>query len=88
MLEIKPNADAASRERVYLDHAATSFPKAPGVLDAMVRYAWTWAPRPAGARTPSAGERGTAVECRERIHRLIRGGRGDPRDGPERVSSH
>ena len=27
-----------ARRRVYLDHGATSWPKAPGVADAMVRY--------------------------------------------------
>lgn len=87
MLEIKPNADAALRERVYLDHAATSFPKAPGVLDAMVRYARDLGASPGRGAYAEARASGELLwECRERIHRLIRGGRGPTReDGPERV---
>lgn len=87
MLEIKPNADVASRQRVYLDHAATSFPKAPGVLDAMVRYANALGASPGRGAYAEARASGELLwECRERIHRLIRGGRDATRDdGPERV---
>lgn len=87
MLETKPNAKTASRERVYLDNAATSFPKAPGVMDAMARYASELGASPGRGAYAEARESGELLwECRERIHRLIRGGRDATReDGPERV---
>ena len=66
--------------RLYLDNAATSFPKPPRVLEAMRRYA-----EEVGA-SPGRGGYAESLEgsrllrtCRERISRLINGA------GPERV---
>ncbi len=73
-----------SKARVYLDNAATSFPKPDAVHEAMARYSTD----PAfGAGSPGRGAYAEArragqavIRCRERILRLI-GGQG----GPERI---
>jgi len=60
--------------RIYLDNAATSFPKPPAVLEAMQRYATELGASPGrGAYTEAreAGELLTA--CRQRINTLIHG---------------
>ncbi|MBL8990497.1 MAG: aminotransferase class V-fold PLP-dependent enzyme [Phycisphaerae bacterium] len=59
--------------RIYLDNAATSYPKPPGVAEAMARYAETCG---APARGGSAEARAAAAlvrQCRERVCRLIHG---------------
>ena len=45
-------SDVPSPRRLYMDNAATSFPKPPAVLEAMVHYATDLAPAPAVARMP------------------------------------
>lgn len=65
--------------RIYLDNAATSYPKPPGVWAAMARYAETCG---APARGGSAEARAAAAlvrQCRERVCRLING------SSPDRV---
>lgn len=66
--------------RLYLDNAATSFPKPPGVVEAMVRYA-----REVGA-SPGRGQYAESREgarvlrrCRERLATLLNA------EGPERI---
>lgn len=63
---------------LYVDNAATSFPKAPGVLDAMLGYARDFGASP-GRGTYASSLHGARLitQCRERINRLIGGE--DPR---------
>lgn len=58
--------------RLYLDNAATSFPKPPGVIDAMVSYATTVGASPGRGQYAESRE-GAAVirRCRERLARLL-----------------
>lgn len=59
--------------RVYLDNAATSFPKPPEVLEAMTRYA-TDCGAPARGIYPEAREAGTLIHrARARLATLING---------------
>lgn len=62
-----PNLD-----RLYLDNAATSFPKAPGVYEAMLRYGQNIGASP-GRGSYREARQGAAVlgECRRLIARLI-----------------
>jgi len=63
-----------SARRLYLDNAATSFPKAPGVTDAMVRYANELGASAGRGAYREAVE--TAVlmgECRRRLNKLFNG---------------
>lgn len=63
-----------STRRLYLDNAATSFPKPPCVTEAMVRYAnqvGASAGRGAYAEAQESGR--ILAECRERINTLING---------------
>ncbi len=59
-------------DRLYLDNAATSFPKAPGVYEAMLRYGQTIGASP-GRGSYREARQGAAVlgECRRLIARLI-----------------
>lgn len=61
-----------NRERLYLDNAATSFPKAPGVYEAMARYGSEIGASPGrgGYREARQGA-GVLGECRRLIARLI-----------------
>jgi cysteine desulfurase / selenocysteine lyase len=64
--------------RLYLDNAATSFPKPPAVLEAMQRYAahlGASAGRGAYAEAVETGQ--LLTECRRRINRLINGQRAE-----------
>lgn len=60
------------RERLYLDNAATSFPKAPGVYEAMAHYGGEIGASPGrgGYREARQGA-GVLGECRKLIARLI-----------------
>ncbi len=60
--------------RIYLDHAATSFPKAPGVAEAVARFLERDAGNPGrgGHRLSVAASR-TVEECREHVARLLGG---------------
>lgn len=60
-------------QRVYLDHAATSFPKAPGVADRMAEYLNTLGVSVNRGAYPEAAEAGrVAYALRERLCRLLR----------------
>ncbi len=62
------------RPRTYMDNAATSFPKPPEVLDAMVRYANELGASPGRGAYAESRESGRLLEqCRERINTLING---------------
>jgi cysteine desulfurase family protein len=69
------NADPAPRpRRLYLDNAATSFPKPPAVLEAMNRYATELGASAGRGAYFEAVETGRVIgECRENINRLIHG---------------
>jgi cysteine desulfurase family protein len=60
--------------RLYLDNAATSFPKPPTVMEAMNRYATELGASPGRGVYAEAVESGRLLaECRENINRLIGG---------------
>src|SRR5262245_24124365 len=62
------------RRRIYLDNAATSFPKPPAVLQAMMRYATELGASPGRGGYAQALEAGRLVaQCRQRINTLIHG---------------
>src|SRR5688572_7687054 len=66
-------AYTAAMRRLYLDNAATSFPKPPGVAEAMARFMQGNGASPRG-RFAEAREAGELVwRCRERIRELING---------------
>lgn len=66
--------------RVYLDNAATSFPKPPAVFDAMARFATQCGASPGRAAYTEARTAGELLwRCRERINTLINGA------APERI---
>ncbi|MFA9479085.1 aminotransferase class V-fold PLP-dependent enzyme [Phycisphaerales bacterium AB-hyl4] len=60
--------------RLYMDNAATSFPKPPGVLAAMTRFATELGASPGRGAYAEAQEAGQLMhQCRERINTLIHG---------------
>ncbi|MEX1017133.1 MAG: aminotransferase class V-fold PLP-dependent enzyme, partial [Phycisphaeraceae bacterium] len=60
--------------RLYMDNAATSFPKPPGVLEAMTRFATELGASPGRGAYAEAREAGRLMhQCRERINSLIHG---------------
>src|SRR5258708_21279096 len=60
--------------RLYLDNGATSFPKPPGVTDAMVRYAQELgASAGRGAYREAVETAALMAECRRRLNRLFNG---------------
>lgn len=60
--------------RTYVDNAATSCPKPPAVLEAMVRYARELGASPGRGAYHESRESGRLLtECRERLNRLIGG---------------
>ena len=62
--------------RLYLDNAATSFPKPRTVIEAMVRYAnELGASAGRGAYREAVGAGGLIIECRRRLNRLFHGER-------------
>ncbi len=66
-----PNVPA---HRHYMDHAATSFPKPPAVVQAMVRYQTELGASPGRGAYAEAQEAGRLMQqCRERINTLIHG---------------
>ncbi|HSZ59380.1 MAG TPA: aminotransferase class V-fold PLP-dependent enzyme [Tepidisphaeraceae bacterium] len=61
-----------SPRRLYLDNAATSFPKPPGVTEAMVRYAQELGASAGRGAYREALETGAMIgECRRRLNRLF-----------------
>jgi len=70
-----------NRPRIYMDNAATSFPKPAAVLDAMTRFATDIGASPGRGAYAQAIEAGRLMhQCRERLAALI----GDPRH-PEHI---
>ncbi len=68
--------------RIYMDNAATSFPKPPGVLEAITRYANDIGASPGRGGYAEAKEAARLMhQCRQRINTLLGG---DP-DQPEQV---
>ena len=60
--------------RLYFDNAATSFPKPPGVLEAMNRYATELGASAGRGAYREAMETGSLIaECRRRLNRLFHG---------------
>lgn len=60
--------------RIYLDNAATSFPKPPGVYDAMLRYATEVGASPGRGHYAESREGDRLIRrCRDRLNRLIGG---------------
>lgn len=67
-------------KRIYMDNAATSFPKPPGVLEAMQRYATELGASPGRGAYHESRETGRLMDqCRERINTLLNG------ESPEHV---
>lgn len=61
-------------KRIYLDNAATSFPKPPSVIEAMTRYSTELGASPGrGGYTEARAAARLMEECRERINTLIHG---------------
>lgn len=61
-------------QRIYMDNAATSFPKPPGVVEAMVRFQKELGASPGRGAYAEAREAGRLMyQCRERINQLIHG---------------
>src|SRR3954464_5051076 len=66
--------EALAPRRLYLDNAATSFPKPRAVLDAMVRYANELGASAGRGAYHEAVETGALMhECRRRLNRLFHG---------------
>ena len=73
----RPAHDVTTGPPIYLDHAATSLPKAPGVAAAMA--AALDLPTPDRGAAPRAAEAAALLDrCRNALNRLLRG------DGPHR----
>jgi selenocysteine lyase/cysteine desulfurase len=79
---MQPNPDTVSPaaafapRRLYLDNAATSFPKPRAVTDAMVRYATELGASAGRGAYREAVETGNLIaECRRRLNRLFNGER-------------
>jgi cysteine desulfurase family protein len=65
-----------SPRRLYLDNAATSFPKPKGVLEAMTRYATELGASGGRGAYHEAVETGAMIgECRHRLNKLLHGQR-------------
>lgn len=63
-----------SETRTYMDHAATSFPKPPGVVEAMVHYQTELGASPGrGAYAEAQQSASLMYDCRVRINQLIGG---------------
>jgi cysteine desulfurase/selenocysteine lyase len=66
--------DQIEPRRLYLDNAATSFPKPPGVMEAMVNYATDLGASAGRGAYREAMETGRLLtECRRRLQRLFHG---------------
>src|ERR1700722_6931736 len=68
------NSDPSSPRRLYMDNAATSFPKPKAVLAAMMRYATElWAGAGGGGYQEAIESAGIISECRRRLQKLFAG---------------
>ena len=69
-----PHRSESVSKRIYLDNSATSYPKPPTVMEAMVRYASELGASPGRGAYEEAREAGNLLQdCRERIRRLVGG---------------
>ncbi len=67
-----PGSEVPVSDRLYLDNAATSFPKAPGVYEAMARYGQSIGASPGrGGYWEARQGAGVLGECRRLIARLL-----------------
>src|SRR5256714_5851107 len=74
MMDGSVNERHAEPRRLYLDNAATSFPKPRAVTDAMVRYATELgASAGRGAYAEAMETGGLIAECRRRLNQLFHG---------------
>lgn len=74
----QPLTNPSQPHRIYLDNAATSFPKPPAVAQAMMRFATELGASPGRGAYAEAREAGRLLQqCRERLCRLFSGH--DPR---------
>ncbi|QOV92149.1 aminotransferase class V-fold PLP-dependent enzyme [Humisphaera borealis] len=74
MTHPNPDNPTFSPRRLYLDNAATSFPKPRTVTDAMVRYATQLGASAGRGAYQEAIETGALIhECRRRLNRLLNG---------------
>lgn len=65
---------AGTMRRLYLDNAATSFPKPPGVYEAMLAFGQDLGASPGRGQYFESREGARLIrECRERVNRLING---------------
>src|SRR4051794_4382377 len=70
-----PTSGQPAPRRLYMDNAATSFPKPRQVLEAMCRYATELgASAGRGAYAEAIETAGLLTECRRRLNRLFKGG--------------
>lgn len=70
------STDPAAPRRLYMDNAATSFPKPRAVIDAMVRYATEMgASAGRGAYREAVETAGILADCRRRLNQLFNGER-------------
>lgn len=68
--------NTTSIRRIYMDNAATSFPKPPAVMDAMARYATEiGASAGRGAYREAMESAAVLARCRQRLQRLFNGAR-------------
>jgi cysteine desulfurase family protein len=71
MNELSPSL---SPRRLYMDNAATSFPKPRGVMDAMVRFAAECGANPGrGGYAEAMEAAGILTQCRRKLNRLFNG---------------
>ncbi len=78
--DARPAADTHAPRRLYMDNAATSFPKPPAVHEAMMHFATQLGASPGRGAYAEAREAGRLMQvCRERINTLIGG------ENPEHV---
>jgi cysteine desulfurase family protein len=74
MMDGSVSQTLAEPRRLYVDNAATSFPKPRGVIDAMVRYATELGASAGRGAYREAIEAGAIIhECRRRLMRLFNG---------------
>src|SRR3954462_3137817 len=74
MFSMNSDGPAAAERRLYCDNAATSFPKPPEVLQAMVRYATEiGASAGRGGYAEAQASRAVLNTCRERLNTLFNG---------------
>ena len=71
---IRGNGNEHAPRRLYMDNAATSFPKPAGVTEAMVRYATELGASAGRGAYHEAVETGALIaQCRQRLNKLFHG---------------